>query len=65
MRVRKDSDPFTEAQIRIHLGDAHEAAGNPGSARAAWRRALAIFDSIHHPGAQEVRAKLGNALAQA
>jgi tetratricopeptide (TPR) repeat protein/transcriptional regulator with XRE-family HTH domain len=58
---RKDSDPFTEAQIRVHLGDAHQAAGDPGSARTAWRQALTILDSIHHPDAMEIRAKLGNA----
>jgi tetratricopeptide (TPR) repeat protein/transcriptional regulator with XRE-family HTH domain len=55
---RKDSDPFTEAQIRVHLGDVHRAAGDPGCARTAWRQALAILESIHHPDALEVRAKL-------
>jgi len=58
---RKDSDPFTEAQIRVHLGDAHLAAGDPGSARTAWRQALEFLESIHHPDTQKVRAKLDSA----
>jgi predicted negative regulator of RcsB-dependent stress response len=58
---RKDSDPFTEAQIRVHLGDAHQAAGDPVRARAAWRQALTSLESIQHPDAVKVRAKLNSA----
>jgi hypothetical protein len=60
-----DSDPFTEAQIRIHLGDAHQAAGAADCARTAWRQALTILESIDHPDALEVRAKLDSAWAEA
>jgi tetratricopeptide (TPR) repeat protein len=62
---RKDSDPFTEAQIRVHLGDAHQTAGDPGCARTAWCQALTILESIHHPDARKVRAKLDTAWAEA
>jgi tetratricopeptide (TPR) repeat protein/transcriptional regulator with XRE-family HTH domain len=62
---RMDSDPFTEAQIRIHLGDAHQAAGAADCARTAWRQALTILESIDHPDALEVRAKLDSAWAEA
>jgi DNA-binding SARP family transcriptional activator/tetratricopeptide (TPR) repeat protein len=40
------------------LGDAHEAAGDPGKARTAWHEALAILDDLHHPDADQIRAKL-------
>jgi hypothetical protein len=42
------------------LGDAHHAAGNPDAARTAWRHALDILDQLHHPDADQVRARLNN-----
>jgi DNA-binding SARP family transcriptional activator/Tfp pilus assembly protein PilF/DNA-binding XRE family transcriptional regulator len=47
-----------QAIILTHLGDTHHNAGNPKAARDAWFQALAIFDSMRHPDAEGVRAKL-------
>jgi tetratricopeptide (TPR) repeat protein len=47
-----------EADFADRLGDAHHAAGELPEAAAAWRQALRIFDSLSHPGAGKVRAKL-------
>jgi tetratricopeptide (TPR) repeat protein len=47
-----------QAIILTHLGDTHHHAGNPHDARDAWSQALAIFDSMRHPDAEGVRAKL-------
>jgi hypothetical protein len=46
------------AETLGHLGDSHSAAGNPAQARAAWEEALAILDDLHHPDANQIRAKL-------
>ena len=46
------------AETLGHLGDSHSAAGNPAQARAAWEEALAILDDLHHPDADQIRAKL-------
>jgi len=51
-------DLFEEAWVRIHLGDNHQAAGAVADARASWTRALDILDGLHHPDAEQVRAKL-------
>jgi hypothetical protein len=40
------------------LGDAHDAAGHHDIARDEWRGALAIFEELRHPDADEVRARL-------
>jgi len=46
------------AETLGHLGDTRHAAGNPEGARAAWEEALAILDDLHHPDADQIRAKL-------
>ena len=56
--IREVGDRFGEADILTHLGDAREAAGDQPEARDAWRQALAILDDLHHPAAENVRAKL-------
>jgi DNA-binding SARP family transcriptional activator/tetratricopeptide (TPR) repeat protein/DNA-binding XRE family transcriptional regulator len=50
---------YYQAVTLNHLGDALQAAGEPESARAAWRESLAIFDQLRHPDAAGVRPKLG------
>jgi tetratricopeptide (TPR) repeat protein len=57
---RELGDPFNEAEILTHLGDAHHAARNLREARAAWQQALDILDDLHHPDADQLRAKLGS-----
>ena len=58
---RELADRFNVAEVLTHLGDAYHAAGNPGQARDAWQQALAILDDLHHPDADQVRAKLATA----
>jgi DNA-binding SARP family transcriptional activator len=58
---RELADRSNEAESLTHLGDAYHAAGNPGQARNAWQEALAILDDLHHPDADQVRAKLTTA----
>ena len=60
---RELADRSNEAEILTHLGDACHAAGELHQARDAWRQALAILDELHHPDADHVRAKLGDALS--
>jgi DNA-binding SARP family transcriptional activator len=40
------------------LGDTHHVAGDPSSARLAWQQALAMFDELRHPKAEQLRARL-------
>lgn len=65
-------EQFYEAEAMTRLGDTQQAAGNLPAARAAWRAAMVILAAHGHPGADELRVKLGNpgqhgkqALAQA
>jgi tetratricopeptide (TPR) repeat protein len=60
---REVDDRYNEAESLTGLGDTHDAAGRPGAARAAWQRALDILAELHHPGAVELRVKLGAAKA--
>jgi DNA-binding SARP family transcriptional activator len=55
---RAAGDQYYEAQTLAHLGDTRQAAGDLPQARAAWRQACDIFEEIHSPDADEVRAKL-------
>lgn len=59
-RARTVGDRLHQADLFAHLGDLHHAHGKPDGARDAWSRALAIFQEIHHPDADHVRAKLAN-----
>ena len=52
------SDRYDETLTLNQLGDTHRAAGNQDAARSVWRQALAILDDLHHPDAEQVRAKL-------
>ena len=55
---REIGDPYHEATVLAHLGDAHDAAGQPPRARTAWQQALATLDGLGHRDAESVRAKL-------
>jgi DNA-binding SARP family transcriptional activator len=58
---REVGDRFGEAEILTHLGDTRQAAGDRQEAQDAWRHALAILDDLHHPDADQVRARLAGA----
>jgi DNA-binding SARP family transcriptional activator/tetratricopeptide (TPR) repeat protein len=57
--TREQGDRFNQAGVLIHIGDSHDADGQPPAAREAWQQALDILDDLHHPGADEIRARLG------
>lgn len=47
-----------EAQVLIHLGDTHAAAGDLDRAAATWQAALALLAELDHPDAERVRTRL-------
>jgi DNA-binding SARP family transcriptional activator/tetratricopeptide (TPR) repeat protein len=55
---RELGDRPNEADTLNRLGDTRAAAGDQQEAQDAWRQALAILDDLHHPDADQVRAKL-------
>lgn len=56
--ARIAGDRFREADVFAHLGDLHHAHGKTRGALKFWTQALAIFNEIHHPDADQIRAKL-------
>jgi len=54
----RSKERYRQAIILAHLGDTHHHAGDLQAARDAWGQAVAIFDDMHHPDAETVRAKL-------
>ncbi len=56
---REIGSPYGEANSLASLGDALLADGDPAAAGTAWREAVVILESLPHPLADEVRAKLG------
>ncbi|WP_051174153.1 ATP-binding protein [Amycolatopsis orientalis] len=52
-------DDYDAAKTLVNLGDAHDATGDDTGARAAWGRALLIFERLDHSDADSVRARLG------
>ncbi|MFC6063742.1 AfsR/SARP family transcriptional regulator [Streptomyces ochraceiscleroticus] len=57
---REIGDQYNEADTLCSLGDSHYAIGETQAALAAWRHALTILDSLSHPDAAQVRAKLND-----
>lgn len=55
---RRLGDRFWAAHVLDDLADAHEATGDPARARERREEALAIFESMRHPAAEAVRARL-------
>jgi DNA-binding SARP family transcriptional activator/tetratricopeptide (TPR) repeat protein len=55
---RQLGDRYQEADTIARRGDTYDAAGDPGTARESWQEALAILDDLHHPDADQVRARL-------
>jgi tetratricopeptide (TPR) repeat protein len=57
---RKLGDRRQQADILGRLGDSHHAAGDHAAACGAWDQALAILNDLHHPGADQARARLAS-----
>jgi DNA-binding SARP family transcriptional activator len=53
------------AEVLINLGDTHAAAGDPQAARELWREALEVFERMHHPETERLRAKLQGSAVKA
>ena len=49
---------YFAAESLADLGNAQDAAGDRDAARRAWQHALAIFDDLRHPRAEEIRTRL-------
>jgi tetratricopeptide (TPR) repeat protein len=49
---------LTEAIVLTHLAETYDADGDPAQARRARQQSVDILDSLHHPDADEIRAKL-------
>lgn len=49
---------YNEADTLTHLGETYHAIGNRRATHKAWQQALAILDDLHHPNADQLRAKL-------
>ncbi|QFZ23439.1 AfsR/SARP family transcriptional regulator [Saccharothrix syringae] len=54
----KSGDRYYEAGAWSGLAETHRRLGDPGAAREALRNALAAFEELRHPHAEEVRARL-------
>ncbi|HEY2577091.1 MAG TPA: BTAD domain-containing putative transcriptional regulator, partial [Streptosporangiaceae bacterium] len=57
---REFGDRFYEANALTRLGDSRQATGDSREAHESWQRALEIYDSLNHPSADQVRAKLAH-----
>jgi DNA-binding SARP family transcriptional activator/tetratricopeptide (TPR) repeat protein len=57
---REVGNRFQEAVTITHVADCCHADGRPQDARQAWRQALDILDDLHHPDAEQIRAKLAS-----
>ena len=55
------SDLLDASLILTHLGDALQATGDLAAARDAWQQALNNLESLDHPDAADVRARLQDA----
>ncbi|HEY6310413.1 MAG TPA: tetratricopeptide repeat protein [Streptosporangiaceae bacterium] len=49
---------YLQAAALSHLGGTYQATSSLEAARACWQNALAILDDLHHPDAEQVRARL-------
>jgi tetratricopeptide (TPR) repeat protein len=56
--LREMGDRTSSAIALDHLGDSYQAAGDVMRARLSWQEALAEFEDVSHPEADQVRRKL-------
>jgi tetratricopeptide (TPR) repeat protein len=52
-----DHDMFV-AELLVHLGDSHSAAGQPAAARIAWTEAEQLLTALDQPSVSSVRESL-------
>jgi tetratricopeptide (TPR) repeat protein/transcriptional regulator with XRE-family HTH domain len=52
---------YYEAGTLVNLGDTYHSSRDSSAARDCWRAALEILTDLHHPDADQVRARLRNA----
>ncbi|MEU4250229.1 tetratricopeptide repeat protein [Amycolatopsis sp. NPDC026612] len=55
---REAGDRYLEADTLSHFAEAYQTFGNHHAAHATWQQALTILDELHHPDAEQVRARL-------
>jgi DNA-binding SARP family transcriptional activator/tetratricopeptide (TPR) repeat protein len=55
---RQTGDLYQEADTLVRLGEAAKLGGSVDAAQLAWRQAADILQALHHPDAEEVRARL-------
>jgi hypothetical protein len=55
---REVHNRYYEGHVLAIVGDTHDALGDRGAAETAWRQALTVLDDLHHPDADQLRAKL-------
>ena len=53
-------DLWSQATALADLGHVRSAVGETQAALAAWREAVEILDSLHHPDAEKLRAEIKN-----
>jgi DNA-binding SARP family transcriptional activator/tetratricopeptide (TPR) repeat protein len=61
-----DGGPSTagmRAELLSELGETYRAAGDLPAARDAFGQAMEYYQSLHHPGADELRARLDSGLS--
>jgi tetratricopeptide (TPR) repeat protein len=51
-------DRFNEADTFGRLGDSHLSAGDESAAAVAWQQGHAILESLRHPAAENMKAKI-------
>jgi DNA-binding SARP family transcriptional activator len=55
---RELGDLYDQAYVLSYYGDALHSAGDVRAARQAWQQALVILNDLHHPDADQARARL-------
>jgi len=48
----------TRGEYLGELAETYQAIGDLGAARGAWQEAMEIYEAMHHPAAEQVRARL-------
>ncbi len=56
--LQESGHRLMEAEILTHCGDAYAETGARRSAEGMWRRALAIYNEVNQPEADQIRSRL-------